>query len=305
MLRAYIQGRTDGAWRFFKRGAPVSKKVKIVTDSTIDLPKEVIEQLDVTIVPLSVTINGESYLDGVEITSKEFVNQLVQSEDIPKSSQPSVGSFLEVYDRLGADGSEVLSIHMTSGMSGTYAAAKTAADMSDSNVTVVDSKYISLALSFQVREACDMAAAGETVDAIVARLEVIRNNTSLYIMVDTLEYLVKGGRIGRGKALVGSLLKIKPVASLQDGVYTPVTKVRSYMQMIKFLTKKFEEETSDKIVKGIGIAQVEARDLANQVKDALKELTSFKDISLVDTTPIISTHTGPGAIALMYYTDER
>ncbi|SDY89500.1 EDD domain protein, DegV family [Evansella caseinilytica] len=279
-------------------------KVKIVTDSTVDLPLEEIERLGVTIVPLTVTVEGKSFIDGVDITPSEFVELLVNTEEIPLSSQPSAGTFLEVYNQLGADGSAVLSIHMTSGMSGTYMSAKAAADMSEADVTVVDSRFISSALSFQVKEASEMAASGATVEEIIHRLEKIKKNTSLYIMVDTLEYLVKGGRIGRGKALVGSLLKIKPLASLQDGVYTPVAKVRTYMQMIKHFTKKFEEETAGKLVKGIGIAQVEARELANQLKEAIREVTDFKDITIVDTTPIISTHTGPGALALMYYTDE-
>ncbi|MBU9711317.1 DegV family protein [Evansella tamaricis] len=283
----------------------MNNKVKIVTDSTVDLPKKEMDSLGVTIVPLSVTINGKSYIDGVDITSKEFVDLLVKAEEIPQSSQPSVGSFLEVYDKLGEDGSEIISIHMTSGMSGTYTSAKTAADMTTSEVTVIDSSFISIALSFQVKEAAKMANDGASAEEIVTRLEKIRKHTSLYIMVDTLEYLVKGGRIGRGQALVGSLLKIKPIASLDDGVYTPVTKVRTYVQMIRFMKKKFEEETSGRILKGIGIAQVEARELANQVIDALKEIKDFKDVTIVDTTPIISTHTGPGALALMYYTDEK
>jgi DegV family protein with EDD domain len=283
----------------------VSKKVKIVTDSTLDIPKEAIEDLGITIVPLSVTVDGTSYLDGVDITSSEFVDLLVNSKDIPQSSQPSAGSFLEVYDELGKDGSSIISIHMTSGMSGTVASARTAADMTEADVTVVDSQFISIALSFQVKEAARLANEGKNVEEIIERLNDVRNNSSLYIMVDTLEYLLKGGRIGRGRALVGSLLKIKPIASLEDGVYTPVTKVRTHLQMIKFMKKKFQEEAAGKIVKGIGIAQVEAQDLARQVKEAIKEVSGFEDISIIETTPIVSTHTGPGALALMYYFEEK
>ncbi|MCR6110726.1 DegV family protein [Bacillus sp. A301a_S52] len=283
----------------------MSKKVKIVTDSTLDIPKEAIEDLGITIVPLSVTVDGTSYLDGVDITSSEFVDLLVNSKDIPQSSQPSAGSFLEVYDELGKDGSSIISIHMTSGMSGTVASARTAADMTEADVTVVDSQFISIALSFQVKEAARLANEGKNVEEIIERLNDVRNNSSLYIMVDTLEYLLKGGRIGRGRALVGSLLKIKPIASLEDGVYTPVTKVRTHLQMIKFMKKKFQEEAAGKIVKGIGIAQVEAQDLARQVKEAIKEVSGFEDISIIETTPIVSTHTGPGALALMYYFEEK
>ncbi|WP_370640525.1 DegV family protein [Salipaludibacillus sp. CUR1] len=283
----------------------MSGKVKIVTDSTLDIPKEEIKELDVTVVPLSVTIDGTSYLDGVDISSAEFSEKLVKAKDIPQSSQPSAGSFLEVYDQLGKDGSSIISIHMSSGMSGTYTSAKTASEMTDSEVTVVDSQFISVALGFQVREAGKMANEGKSVEEIVERLKEVRSNSSLYIMVDTLEYLMKGGRIGKGRAFVGSLLKIKPIASLEDGVYTPVTKVRTHMQMLKFMKKKFQEEAQDKVVKGVGIAQIEAKDLARQLKESLREVSGFDDISIIETTPIISTHTGPGALALMYYFDEK
>lgn len=283
----------------------MSKQVKVVTDSTLDLSKEEIKELGVTVVPLSVTIDGQSYIDGIDITSKQFIKKLIESDHIPQSSQPSVGSFLDTYNELGNDGSSIISIHMTSGMSGTYQSAKTAAEMSDSDVTVIDSNFISIALGFQVKEAAMMAVNGKTVNEIINRLEEVRRSTSLYIMVDTLEYLMKGGRIGKGKALVGSLLKIKPIAALQDGVYTPISKVRTYMQMIKLFKKKLEEDTVGKVIRGIGIAQVEAKELAAELRDQIIDMTDFDDISIIETTPIISTHTGPGAIALMYYTDDK
>lgn len=283
----------------------MKNQVKIVTDSTLDLSIEEIKDLGVTIVPLSVTIDGKSYLDGVDITSSEFIKLLVKAKEVPQSSQPSAGSFMEVYDELGKDGSAVLSIHMTNGMSGTYASAKTASEMTDKDVTVIDSQFISVALGFQVREAAKMANEGKSVEEIIQRLDKVRKNSSLYLMVDTLEYLVKGGRIGRGRAFLGSLMKIKPIASLDDGVYTPATKVRTHLQMINFMKKRFQEEASGKVVKGIGIAQIEAKDLADQVKEAIKEISGFENISIIETTPIVSTHTGPGALALMYYFDEN
>ena len=283
----------------------MSHNVKIVTDSTLDLPKNEIEQLGITVVPLAVTIKGESYLDGIDITSEEFSRHLVESDDIPQSSQPSVGYFAEVYDELGEDGSNVLSIHMSSGISGTYASAVQATDMTETEVTVVDSGFVSVALGFQVKEAAKMAAEGESVAAIIERLNTVRKNTSLYIMVDTLDYLIKGGRIGRGRAFIGSLLKIKPIASLEDGVYTPTTKVRTHMQMIKFMKNKFQKEAAGRAAKGIGIAQVEAKELANQLKEAIHGVSAFDDIFIIETTPIVSTHTGPGALALMYYFEEN
>ncbi|SER40338.1 DegV family protein [Salisediminibacterium halotolerans] len=281
----------------------MGQNVKIVTDSTLDLTGEEINELNISVVPLTVTMQGQSYLDGVDITSKQFSAFLNENEEIPQSSQPSVGQFLKVYDEAGQDGSKVLSIHMSSGMSGTYASAVQAAELTETDVQVIDSGFISVALGFQVREAAQLANSGENRENIVARLNHIKENTSLYIMVDTLDYLVKGGRIGRGRAFLGSLMKIKPIASLDDGVYTPASKVRTHMQMIKFMKNKFQEEAAGKTVKGIGIAQVDAEPLAEQLKSAIADISGFEDISIVETTPIVSTHTGPGALALMYYFD--
>lgn len=278
-------------------------KVKIVTDSTMDISKDVLDKLNVEVVPLTITIDGKSYIDGVDFTNKEYMTLLKESVDLPRTSQPAVGVFADLYDRLGEDGSEILSIHLTSGMSGTYNSAVSASQMTKSKVTVVDSAYISFALSFQVVEAARMAEEGKKVEEIVARLKEVRENTALYIMVDTLDNMVKGGRIGRGKALVGSLLKIKPIASLADGVYTPVAKVRSYVQMIKFLTKQFEEETLNKTIKSVGIAHADAYDLSMKLKESLVNACGFNDIKIVDTTPIISTHAGPGALALMFFAE--
>lgn len=277
--------------------------VKIVTDSTVDIDQSIIEELNIEIVPLSITIDGESYIDRFGIKPDEFMDKMKHSTELPKSSQPAVGTFVDVYNRLGEDGSKILSIHMTGGMSGTVGSAESAAGISDSDVTVIDSRFISFALSFQVVAAAKMAKQGKGLEEIVKKLSEIRSNTDLFIMVDTLDNLVKGGRIGRGKALIGSLLNIKPIASLADGVYTPVTKVRSQSQVIKFFTKQFKEDIAGKVVKGVGIAHAGSLKQAQALKDALYEASGFEDIQIAYTTPVISTHTGPGAMALMYYAE--
>ncbi|KYG34853.1 DegV family protein [Alkalihalobacillus trypoxylicola] len=282
--------------------------IRIVTDSTCDLPKEILEREKIEVIPLSITIEGKSYLDGIDITKAEFLKKLVSSHDLPKSSQPAIGVFQEVYSRIyeeeGED-VEIISIHLTEGMSGTYQTASLAANMVDANVTVINSRFISHALGFQVLEAATLAKQGYTVNEIVERLNVVKDNSSLYIMVDTLEYLAKGGRIGKGKALLGSLLKIKPIASLADGVYSPVEKVRTHLQMIQLFTKKFEQETiqKGKSIKSVAIAHIDAEKLANSLKESLQQVATLPQVLITETSPIISTHTGPGAIALMYYAE--
>ncbi len=191
------------------------QKIKIVTDSTADLSQEVIEKYDIHVLPLSISVNGQTYLDRVDLQPDEFIEEMIKSEELPKTSQPAMGTFVEMYDKLGEDGNEVLSIHMTSGMSGTVATANSAASMTDTKVTVVDSQFITHALAYQVVEAAKMANEGRSLEEILKRVDEVRKNTRLYVVVDTLENLVKGGRIGKGKAFIGSLLNIKPIASLE------------------------------------------------------------------------------------------
>lgn len=277
--------------------------IKIVTDSTLDLPKQILEKNDIIVVPLSITIDGESYVDGVDITPEEFIRKMKQSEELPKSSQPPAGQLLEVYNSLTADGSEVISIHMTSKMSGTVQSAQTAAQMAEGKVTVIDSKYISHGLAFQVLEAAKMAKEGKTSEEIIERMDQIQKATRLFVVVDTLDNLVKGGRIGKGKAMISSLLNIKPIASLDTGEYTPVAKVRSQNQIVKFLVKQMLQDTEGKEIKGIGITEADAMELSTKLKKAILEVTSLNDVAINPTTPIISTHTGIGAIGFMYYAE--
>ncbi|QTD42002.1 DegV family protein [Sporosarcina sp. Te-1] len=278
------------------------KKIHIVTDSTADLIEEHLGQYDIHVVPLTIQIEGKTYQDGVDLQPASFLDLMREAKELPKSSQPAAGVFKELYDRLGADGSEIISIHMTGGMSGTVKSAEAAAQMSDSSVTVIDSMYISHALTFQVVEAAKMAKEGRTVEQIVERLSVMRKNTTLFVVVDMLDNLVKGGRIGKGKAMIGSLLNIKPIAILQDGVYTPVAKARSHKQVVSHLFKSFKEETAGKIIKAIGISHANGLSMAEPLKRMIEE-SGWNDVKLSFTTPIISTHTGEGAIGFMYYTD--
>ncbi|MFE8702106.1 DegV family protein [Cytobacillus sp. FJAT-54145] len=276
-------------------------KIKVVTDSTADLSQELIKEYDIEVVPLSIQIENETYLDRVNITPQEFLQKMAESKELPKSSQPAVGVFAELYDRLADEGYDVISIHITGGMSGTVQSAESAAKMSKGNVTVVDSRFISSALSFQVMEAATMAKEGKSVDEILSRLDEVREQTRLFVVVDTLENLVKGGRIGKGKAMIGSLLNIKPIASLEGGVYTPVSKARSYSQVAKYLAKEFATDTNGKTIKGVGLVHADAPEMVSKLKANIKELTGYDKIQEIYTGPVITTHTGPGAIGFMYF----
>ncbi|MGM0864842.1 MAG: DegV family protein [Bacillota bacterium] len=278
-------------------------KIKIVTDSTVDLSDEVVKELDIHVVPLSISIDGETYLDRVDLSPLSFLEKMKASKELPKSSQPSAGTFVELYDELGKDGSKVLSIHMTGGMSGTVRSAESAAEMSSSDVAVVDSRFISKGLAFQVIEAAKLAKEGKPLEEILKTVGTIRQNTNLFVVVDTLENLAKGGRIGKGRAMIGSLLNIKPIASLEGGEYTPVAKVRSHSQVVKYLTTQFLDDVKGKTIRGVGLVHADGLQLAQNLKAKIIEKTGYDQIDIVPTTPIISTHTGIGAIGFMYYTD--
>ncbi|UHA58218.1 DegV family protein [Metabacillus litoralis] len=267
------------------------------------MSKELIEEYDITVVPLSITIDDKHFTDGVDITPDVFIKMMNQSKELPKSSQPPAGEFLKVYDELSKDGSSIISIHMTKGLSGTVQSAQSAAQMSEANVTVLDSMFISKALGFQVLEAAKMAKEGSSKEQILHRIAEIHDHTRLYLSVDTLENLVKGGRIGRGKALIGSLLNIKPIAKLQDGLYTPVGKVRSQSQAVKYLAKQFAEDVKGKTVKAVGIAHADAHDFAQKLKQAVLEISPNCMVDVSFTTPVVSTHTGPGAVGFMFFAE--
>ncbi|MCL1694824.1 DegV family protein [Lysinibacillus sp. BPa_S21] len=278
-------------------------RIHIVTDSTCDLTKEEVAQHGIHIVPLTIQIDDKTYIDGVDLEPQPFLGLMKNAKNLPKSSQPAPGKFKELYDELGKDGDRIISIHMTGGMSGTVESARQAAQMTDSDVTVIDSRFIAIGLAIQIREAIKMRDAGATVEAIVERLEKVRENTYLYVIVDTLENLIKGGRIGKGTGFIGSLLNIKVIANLEGGAYNPVSKVRSHKQVVNYLFKQFQADTAGKTVKSVGISHAEGLTTMGGPLKELIEGTGFNDVEIAFTSPIISTHTGPGAIGFIYFAE--
>lgn len=189
-------------------------------------------------------------------------------------------------------------------MSGTVQSAKQASEMTDTDVTVIDSRYIAFGLAFQLREAIRLRDAGATVEEIVAGVNRVRENTRLFVVLDTLENMVKGGRIGKGKAVVSSLLNIKPIGNLDIGEVTICAKPRSHKQVVKFLMSEFEKDTAGKTVKSVGISHANAMDtLVNPLIEQLRAAGFTGNVEVAYTSPVISTHTGEGAIGFMYYAE--
>ncbi|WP_368561515.1 DegV family protein [Enterococcus faecalis] len=277
--------------------------VKIVTDSSCTMEKSLRDELNIHMMPLSIMVDGVVYPDDDHLPGEKFMDMMANAKALPKTSQPPIGEFVELYDRLGEDGSEVISIHMTKGLSGTVEAARQASNLSSSKVTVIDSDFTDQGLSFQVIQATKLAQAGAGVPEILAEIERVKQNTKLYIGISTLDNLVKGGRISRTTGLLSNIFNMKVVMDFENTELIPVAKGRG----VKTFNKWFDELKSElsKIpnVRQIGISHADGLELANGFKEGLQAIFKDMDIPVLHTNPVIATHTGKNAFAIMYYTD--
>lgn len=271
-------------------------KIKIVTDSSITIEPQIVEDLEITIVPLSVMVNGVVYSDA-DLKEGEFLRLMQSSKNLPKTSQPPVGVFAEVFERLGEHADKIISIHMSHALSGTVEAARQGATLSNVDVTVIDSSFTDQALKFQVVEAAKLAKAGADLEDILAKIEEVREKTELYIGVSTLENLVKGGRIGRVTGLLSSLLNIRVVMQMKQHELQPIVKGRGVKTFKKWVND-LAVSLKDKKVAEIGISYAGTAELANEMKQILQPCVE-KTISVLETGSIIQTHTGENAWAIL------
>lgn len=271
-------------------------KIKIVTDSSITIEPQVVEDLEITIVPLSVMVDGVVYSDA-DLKEGEFLHLMQSSKNLPKTSQPPVGVFAEIFETLGETADKIISIHMSHALSGTVEAARQGATLANVDVTVIDSSFTDQALKFQVVEAAKLAKEGADFDAILARIEEVREKTELYIGVSTLENLVKGGRIGRVTGLLSSLLNIRVVMQMKNHELQPIVKGRGVKTFKKWVND-LVESLKDKKVAEIGISYAGTAELANEMKQILQPCVE-KTISVLETGSIIQTHTGENAWAIL------
>ena len=271
-------------------------KIKIVTDSSITIEPELAKDLNITIVPLTVMIDGVVYSDS-NLKEGEFLQLMKSSKNLPKTSQPPVGVLAEVFEDLSAEDVQIISIHMSHALSGTVEAARQGATLAKADVTVVDSSFTDQAMKFQVVEAAKMAKAGATLEEILQKLEEVKAKTELYIGVSTLENLVKGGRIGRVTGLISSLLNIRVVMQMTNHTLTPIVKGRGAKTFKKWLDD-LKESLKEKEIEEIGISYAGGPEFANQMKEELQEFVE-KPISVLETGSIIQTHTGENAWAVL------
>lgn len=275
--------------------------VRIVTDSTADLPADQAEALGITVVPLTVFFGDEAYLDNVDLDTAGFYEKLQASKDLPRTSQPSPAKFQEAYSKLiseGADG--ILSVHLSGKLSGTFQSARTASEsLTDEErrvpIEVIDSENISAAMSMAVLRAAVEARDGLGLEELKTNLLDRLKRTRLLAVLDTLEYVKRGGRIGAASAVLGNMLSVKPIISLKEGevvtVERPRTRGKAFDRMAQILKESGQIEQ-------IAIAESNEQ-VGKQLVEALKPVYDDQ-IPIYKLGPVIGTHTGPGAVALTY-----
>ncbi|HEM3577155.1 TPA: DegV family protein [Streptococcus suis] len=271
-------------------------KIKIVTDSSTTIEADLVKELGITIIPLSVMVDGVVYSDS-DLTEGEFLNLMRESKHLPKTSQPPVGLFAETFSQLAKDGSQIIAILLSHALSGTVEAARQGAILSGADVTILDSSFTDQAAKFQVVEAARLARVGASKEEILEAVEEIKEKTELFIGVSTLENLVKGGRVGRVQGLLSSLLNIRVIMEMKNHQLTPIVKGRGTKTFKKWL-EEFAGSLSDKSVVEIGISYSGKADFAQEIKEQLQAYVE-KEISVLETGSIIQTHTGEDAWAIL------
>ncbi len=268
--------------------------IKIVTDSTCDLPEEIVADLDVTVVPLYINVGQESYLDGIEMSRQAFYERLPHFDHHPQTASPGPEMFRETYERLAEEGAEeILSIHISISLSGTLNTAKLAAQAVRAiPVTVFDSRQLSIGTGFLVETAAKMAAAGHSIAEIIESLKEKTNRTHLFAALDTLEFLRRSGRMSWAVSKIGGLLKIKPLLTMHDGD-PGVERVRTSKRAIQRLMDKLTDLYP---LEELALVHTNAPEMIEELRERARHLfPEGKEPVTVDVTPVIGTHIGPGA----------
>ena len=279
--------------------------VKLVTDSTCDLPRPLADQWDITVIPCNVHFDVEVYKDGIDIGPDEFYQRLVSSPRLPTTAQPSVKDFLDVYSSLVGQGHDVVSIHLSAELSGTLNSAFQArealtsgepdAPKGSGRIEIIDSRMASVGLGLITLAAAQMLKGGASWDETVESVKGCLPQTQCYFLLDTLEYLKKGGRIGKASAFLGSLLNIKPILKIKDGEAHPVERLRTRGKSLDRLAE---------IIRGLAparylsIVHSTTPEEAEALKERLKGLVPDEEIVMSRFGPVVGTYLGPGALGV-------
>jgi DegV family protein with EDD domain len=277
--------------------------VRIVTDSVADIPAGVVADLGISVIPVLLRFGEETFRDGIDITTDQFYERLVSSKVVPTTSVPSMDMFARTYARLSEETDEILVIMLSAKLSGLYNAALQSTGLLEGNcrIEVVDSGVAVMAEGFVVIKAAQAAKAGANLDEI---LEIVRADlprVEIRAAFDTLEYLKRGGRIGKAQALLGSMLKVNPIIAIKDGVVEPAGRARSRAKAIDHL---YDFAASYKHIEGLAVENAACPDDGDQLVKRLSSLFPEERIYRSRTTPVIGAHTGPGLLMVAVLGDK-
>ncbi|MFC7062462.1 DegV family protein [Halobacillus seohaensis] len=279
-------------------------KTAIITDSTAYIPKHVRQLKDIHMVPLNVVFGHESYQEEVDISVDDFYDMVKENADLPKTSQPSIGLMTEKLSELAKDFDAVVSIHLSSGISGTYQGMVTAGNMvEDIDVYVFDSEVSCFMQGYYALEAAQLAGEGMFPEQIISRLNEMKQSMQAYFMADDLSHLQRGGRLNGAQAFVGSLLQVKPVLHFEDTKIVPFEKIRTRKKALKRILTLFEESISAEGHYKASVIHANRSSEAEQIKAAIETEFTNVEVTVSYFGPVIGTHLGEGAMGLGWYRD--
>jgi DegV family protein with EDD domain len=281
-----------------------NRKIVVVTDSSAYIPKEALDSLSIPVIPLWLTWGEERLRDGVDIEPPAFYRRLRADKVIPTTSQPSAGEFEEFFRQAGAGADAVVGVFLSSKLSGTVANALAAqAQMPEFTIRVVDSLSTSMGLGFIVLATARAAAAGQSLDEVVAAAEGMRDRVHVLFAVDTLEYLYLGGRIGGAKRLLGTALNIKPLLHLEHGTVEPLCQIRTKRKAVAQMLDVTEERLNGKRMAEAAIIDVGSPEEGDEIVGRVEERFGVSTVYRTTVSPAIGTHAGPGTVGIAFYAE--
>ena len=276
----------------------------VVLDSTADFPDAQIRYPNMRVVPLYVRFGEESFRDYVELDPHDFYRRLRTAQELPTTSQPTPQDFISTYNALSAY-ERIYSLHISSKLSGTFQSASLAAtEVGGDRIHLVDTESVSVGIGMLAIAIQELLVRGTTDEEIEALAALHRGRAGLLFTVDTLEFLAKGGRIGRARALMGSLLNVKPILSIEAGEVVPVTRVRGRAKAFEEFRRRFEAATTDGPGLGVGIAHADAEEAVEQLRAVVLASRPRAEIKLVSSLgAVVGTHAGPGTVGFFWFQD--
>lgn len=282
----------------------MTKKVAVVTDSSPYIPENLIEQYQIEVIPLNVIWGEETFADGVDITTREFYERLAEDTIMPSTSQPSVAAFEQVFQKLHTQGYQILAILLSEQLSGTISSAQQAKKMlPDAEIEIFDSQSVAMACGFQVLAAARAADDGASLEQCLEAARLAQENSGVIFVLDTLEFLHRGGRIGGAKKFFGTLLRVKPVLAIEDGVVVSLDQVRTHQKAMDRIVDLITERTKGH--KQVRLATLHANNpqTAENILNKASRKISPQETVFSEVSPVIGTHAGPGAVGLAYLLD--